>query len=163
MTRAFFIGRFQPLHRGHHHAIEAAMERYDIVLGIGSAQASGTRDNPLSADERTRVLRGCFPDIETVTIPDQHDNEAWLDLMEETVDFDVGISGNDLVRRLLRSRGYTVEDPDMRDPDRFSGTAIRERIAAGEDWRDRVPDCALDPLEDVGFAERVRSAYESDG
>ncbi len=157
MTRALFIGRFQPFHKGHLHAAETAEAAYDLTVGVGSAETSHTAHNPLTFDERERVLAACIGDVDVVPVPDQDDNEAWLDFVAETFDFDVGISGNDLVQELFRSRGWPVEEPHYLEPDRFSGTAIRERVRAREPWRDRVPDCALRVLDDVGFVDRVRA------
>lgn len=158
--RAFFIGRFQPFHRGHLHAVESAMDDYELVLGLGSAQEANTLDNPLATHERRQVLNHCAPGVPVVPVPDQQDNERWLDHVEGHVDFDVGISGNDLVQELLASRGYAVEEPDYEDPDRFEGTAIRELAIAGAEWEDRVPDCAAELLEEFGFAERLRMVHE---
>ncbi|MFB6077279.1 MAG: adenylyltransferase/cytidyltransferase family protein [Candidatus Nanohaloarchaea archaeon] len=159
---AVFIGRFQPFHRGHLHAIRRAADRYDVTVGIGSSQAAGTRNNPLSFDEREAVLSNCI-DLPIIGIPDQDDNEDWMRYIEEHVAFDLGVSGNDLVRSIFADHGHRVEEPDLLQPDRFEGTAIRQRIAAGEDWRDRVPACALSTLEEIGFAGRIRDIYDSDG
>ena len=39
MVRAFYIGRFQPYHFGHHTIIKQIAEEVDeLVVGIGSAQ-----------------------------------------------------------------------------------------------------------------------------
>ncbi len=158
--KAFFIGRFQPFHRGHMHAVQDAMDRYDLTIGIGSAQEVNTLDNPLATHERRQVLNDCVPTVPVIPVPDRFDNDAWLDHIEAQVDVDAVISGNDLVRRLFRERGYTVEEPAYREPDRFEGTTIRDLVIAGEAWQDRVPDCALPLLEEFGFAERLRMVHD---
>lgn len=161
MTTALFIGRFQPFHKGHLNAATTAAERYDLVIGIGSAQHAHTPDNPLSFAERRRVLENCLDAPTIVRLEDQDDNAAWTRMVEDTVDFDRVISGNSLVRELL-GENHPVEDPDYLQPERYSGTYIRERIAAGRDWTHLVPDCSLTVLEQVGFAERVRDVYDAD-
>ena len=52
------IGRFQPLHKGHERMIETALGYCNkVVVVIGSAQASGTKENPLTwADRYTIIL-----------------------------------------------------------------------------------------------------------
>lgn len=162
MTRALFIGRFQPLHKGHLNALTSAVERYELVVGIGSAQEQGTKDNPLSADERQQILEHCLDDPVVVRFPDQEDNDTWTDMVAETVDFDVVVSGNELVRKLLGDRGYVVEDPDYLKPEQYSGTHIRERIAAGDDWEHLIPGCSLELLQRYDFERRVQDIFAQD-
>ena len=58
MTRALFVGRFQPFHYGHLHAIEKILEECDeLVLVVGSAQMSHEHDNPFTAGERIEMIR----------------------------------------------------------------------------------------------------------
>jgi nicotinamide-nucleotide adenylyltransferase len=55
--RGFYIGRFQPYHNGHQHMVEEIIEEVDeLVLGIGSADASHTVRNPFTAGERWEHL-----------------------------------------------------------------------------------------------------------
>lgn len=156
MTRALFIGRFQPFHKGHRNAALTGKQEYDLVIGIGSAQKQGTMDNPLSFDQRKAIIQNCVDDVPIVRLEDRDSNAVWTDQVEDTVDFDVVISGNSLVRELLGDRGYTVEDPDYLQPDKYSGTEIRRRVVAGEDWQHCVPDCSLELLQEYGFVERLR-------
>ncbi|MCD4800755.1 MAG: adenylyltransferase/cytidyltransferase family protein, partial [Methanococcoides sp.] len=47
MKRAFYIGRFQPFHLGHHSVITSIAEEVDeLIIGIGSAQTSHEVNNP---------------------------------------------------------------------------------------------------------------------
>lgn len=160
MTRALFIGRFQPFHRGHLNAAETGAEQYDLTIGIGSAQKQGTMENPLSFEERKAIVTNCVPDIPVVRLEDKNSNAVWVDMVENTVDFDVVISGNSLVRRLLSDRGHTVEDPDYLKPTQYSGTEIRRRIVADEDWEHLVPDCSRNLLAQYDFTERVQTVAD---
>ena len=55
--RAFFIGRFQPFHRGHLAMVRRILETNDeIIVGIGSAQYSHTGEN---RSEERRVGKEC--------------------------------------------------------------------------------------------------------
>ena len=55
------LGRFQPLHRGHVHMIEEALELCDKVLVfIGSSQESRKPSNPFTYEEREALLRKVF-------------------------------------------------------------------------------------------------------
>ena len=54
---AIFIGRFQPLHRGHLKAIKWILKKEkEIFIIIGSFQESLTKNNPFSFQERKEMI-----------------------------------------------------------------------------------------------------------
>ena len=56
-----FIGRFQPLHRGHEYIIREALDRVEhLILFIGSANIARDPRNPFTFAEREQMLRGVF-------------------------------------------------------------------------------------------------------
>ena len=56
--RALFVGRFQPFHNGHIHAIGEILEESDeLIIVVGSAQMSHEPDNPFTAGERLEMIR----------------------------------------------------------------------------------------------------------
>ncbi|MCK4327378.1 MAG: adenylyltransferase/cytidyltransferase family protein [Candidatus Diapherotrites archaeon] len=125
--KALFVGRFQPFHDGHAHAIKAAQEKYgEVVVLIGSAQKHGTKTNPLTADERAALIRKEFPDIKIVTQDDVFNDERWVREIKEKTDFDVVVSSNDWVKRCFEKAGYEVVEPELHEPERYSGTKMRE-------------------------------------
>ena len=160
MPRALFIGRFQPFHRGHYHAVKTLQRDYDLVVGIGSAQKSHEPENPLIFEERKTIVQHCFPDLEIVRLDDRDDDDDWMDHIEDTITFDLGVSGNDHVRRIFEGRGVPIQHPDYRDPERFSGTRIRDKIRAGEKWSHLVPDCSRTKLAAYDFAARVKNSSQ---
>ncbi|MFB6220174.1 MAG: adenylyltransferase/cytidyltransferase family protein [Halolamina sp.] len=164
-TTATFLGRFQPLHEGHYRTIRRYRDEYDgFVLALGSPRKARTERNPLTADEREKIIRECFPDIELVHVPDEDRNESgyptWGRRLIDRTGADVVISGNDLVQRIVREHtDATVQQQEMHAPDRFSGTEIRRRIRVGEPWRSLVPDCCEDAVaEHVDVIRRTGSA-----
>ena len=55
--RAFYIGRFQPYHLGHQNVLESIAQEVDeIIIGIGSAQASHEPDDLFTAGERVLMM-----------------------------------------------------------------------------------------------------------
>ncbi|WP_435127349.1 adenylyltransferase/cytidyltransferase family protein [Halobaculum sp. D14] len=147
MTRAAFLGRFQPFHEGHHRAVKWTADRYDdVVVALGSPERSRTPQNPLSERERRDLLRSCHPELPVVAVPDEArgapGHRSWATRLRDLTEADVVVSGNPAVRRILRAHtDVRVVEQAMHAPDRYSGTEIRRRIRAGEPWRDLVPEC----------------------
>ncbi|MFB6072212.1 MAG: adenylyltransferase/cytidyltransferase family protein [Halobacterium sp.] len=146
---AAFPGRFQPFHVGHYRTVRRYRREYDLVVAVGSPEKSRTDRNPLTAGERERVIHACFPDLELVRVRDEDRGEAgypdWGRRLVERTGADVVLTGNETVADIVES--YTdarVEPQEMHAPDRYSGTEVRERIRAGDPWRDLVPDCCED-------------------
>ena len=154
-ARAVFVGRFQPLHRGHHRVITTVREQADtLVIALGSPAAARTPENPLSAEEREATLGDCYPDLPVVRVADEGrgraGERAWGRRLCRRTDADVVVSGNERVQRIVRDHtDAAVHEPELHAPDTFSGTAIRRRIRAGEPWRDRVPECCRERVADL--------------
>ncbi len=139
--RALFVGRFQPFHLGHQHAIREAMKRHDsVVIGIGSSQASHTKENPFSFQERKKMIEESLGrgNYEIKDIPDFGDDRKWSEHILKKIDFDVVISGNDWVRKCFAGKKQVV-GPDFLLPERYKATRIREKMAAGKEWKALVP------------------------
>lgn len=151
MKRALFIGRFQPLHKGHRHAISESSSEYDLVIGIGSANTGRTAHNPLYAHEREQIIQNCCSTCDVVQIPDFEDDDTWLNYLQNNISFDRVISGNDWVTELCKKRNISTEPPAFLQPDEYSGTRIRDAILADQPWRDCVPACSKDILDDIEF------------
>jgi cytidyltransferase-like protein len=77
------IGRFQPLHKGHEMMIESALDHCNkVVVVIGSAQASGTKENPLNWADRYTILLKRFReecDSQRLFIIPVNDREKYSD------------------------------------------------------------------------------------
>lgn len=104
----------------------------------------------MSLEERKKIIRGCFPEVEIVPKEDEPDNQEWAQNLEEKVEADVIISGNDLVQRLVKEHtSMEVVEQELYDPDIYSGTEVRRRIRSGEEWRYLVPKCAKEAIESL--------------
>ena len=59
---AVFIGRFQPLHLGHKHVIDSALERSDnVCILVGSSFVPRSYRNPWLFEERKQMILDSFP------------------------------------------------------------------------------------------------------
>ncbi|MFB6173758.1 MAG: nicotinamide-nucleotide adenylyltransferase [Halobacteriales archaeon] len=170
MTRGLYVGRFQPYHEGHAHVVETiAGEVDELILGIGSADASHTVHDPFTAGERimmiTKSLVAADLDLVTYAVPleDIDRNAVWVSHVESmSPDFDVAYSNNPLVIQLFEEAGVEVRQFEMYNRDELEGTAIRERMIAGEDWRDLVPGAVEGIIEEIGGIERLQRVSDTD-
>ncbi len=69
MTKKFdyliFIGRFQPAHNAHCEIIELALGLAErVIIMIGTSYQPRTSKNPFTAEEREKLIRSAFPDLE---------------------------------------------------------------------------------------------------
>jgi nicotinamide-nucleotide adenylyltransferase len=97
--KALFIGRFQPLHRGHITIIQNLLDQYnEVVIMIGSADKSRTIKNPWTATERIEMLRSVFVDqakLQIFSKDDEPEDDRWWDhVLQQTGQIDQVYSGN---------------------------------------------------------------------
>ncbi len=168
MRRAFYIGRFQPYHNGHHAVLtEIAKAADEIVIGVGSAQLSHELQNPFTAGERvlmiTRSLRGLGVPVYVIPIEDLRRNSLWAaHVRSMTPPFQIVHSANPLVTRLFAEAGMAVHSDAMYERDRHSGTEIRRRMLEGEAWEPLVPTPVVEVLNEIDGVGRLRQIARSD-
>src|SRR5438552_16353750 len=107
--RAFFIGRFQPFHRGHLATVKRILEsNEEIIVGIGSSQYSHTGENPFTAGERYEMIKRALRaegshNYQIGPIPDTHAHSVRVSHVTAIVPhFDNAYTNSDLVSRLAR-------------------------------------------------------------
>ncbi|WP_340819496.1 nicotinamide-nucleotide adenylyltransferase [Methanolobus sp. WCC4] len=168
MRRAFYIGRFQPFHLGHYSIInDIARDVDEVVIGIGSAQKSHEPKNPFTAGERVMMIRHALEDADVmhyaIPLEDLQRNAVWVShIISMTPPFDVVYSNNPLVVRLFEEAGITVEQPPMYQRDGYSGSEIRRRMLADENWKELVPEEVVDVIDEIDGVNRLKSVSRSD-
>ncbi len=171
MTRALFVGRFQPFHYGHLHAIEVILsECEELVLVVGSAQMSHQRDNPFTAGERIEMIRGALEEADVpckkfmiLPIGDAPAHRVWVSAVEsQTPRFDVVYSNQSLTRRLLIEAGYNVKRIELYQRGKFEASDIRNRILEGRDWSELVPPAVYRIVTEIDGENRIRDLAKSD-
>jgi nicotinamide-nucleotide adenylyltransferase len=147
--RLGFIGRFQPFHRGHMHAVEQFRDDHEIVLIIANEE-SRTGENPLSFEERREILESCL-DAEIFTQKNYPgDDERWSSEILEKTGIDGVITRNSRTREAIEeTTDLEIREQEYLNRDIYSGTEIRRRIRSGEEWRYLVPDCAVEKIEQL--------------
>jgi len=164
MKRGLFVGRFQPVHNGHLKALEFVFSSVDeVIIGIGSAQASHTLKNPFTTSERMEMLIRALDEAgferryHLIPLPDINFNAIWATYVESMVPrFDVVFTGNSLVAQLFREKGYEVIVQPMFRKDILSATEIRKRMVEGKPWEDLVPRSVAEFIREIKGCERIR-------
>lgn len=163
--RGLFVGRFQPVHNGHIKALEFVFSQVDeVIIGIGSAQASHTLKNPFTTSERMEMLIRALNEAGLtdkryylIPLPDINFNAIWATYVVSMVPrFDVVFTGNSLVAQLFREKGYEVIVQPMFRKDILSATEIRRRMIEGEPWEELVPRSVAEFIKDIKGVERIR-------
>nr|HDO80602.1 nicotinamide-nucleotide adenylyltransferase [Candidatus Bathyarchaeota archaeon] len=169
--RGLFIGRFQPFHIGHLHAVKSLLNEVDeIIIGVGSAQYSHTRKDPFKAGERILMIRLSLDEADIppsryylIPIPDVNDNRLWVSHVVSLVPpFKVVYSNNSLVKILFEEAGYEVKPVPFYEREKYCATRIREKIIKGEPWEDLVPPSVAKIIKDVNGVERIRRIVEAE-
>lgn len=157
------IGRFQPFHLGHLEVVRTiAKECDELIIGIGSAQISHTFENPFTAGERhlmiSRALRDDgIKDFFLVPIVDLNQYGVWVSHVRSMVPpFQRVYTNNALTRRLFTEAGYDVSASPMFNRAQYSGTEIRKRMLAGDEWREYVPTAVAEVIDSIEGVKRLR-------
>jgi nicotinamide-nucleotide adenylyltransferase len=169
--RALLIGRFQPFHRGHLAVVEEVRRKRpeeSLLLGVGSAQASYTFDNPFTAGERLEMIERALTEAKILgwsssPIPDIHRHDLWVAHVTSLVPkFERIYTNNPLTRLLFERSGYVVESPRLVERARFQGAFIRSTIREEKPWRSLVPESVANYLEVIGGVDRIRMLASHD-
>lgn len=131
-----FIWRFQPVHLGHISAIEQLLERGvdRVVIGLGSSNAELSQENPFSVSEREELLRKSLDlhfsnhIIDIVQLSDLPSDEEWTNVVMETIQPTLILSGNPWTRACFAHVEVEIVEPIF--DQKISATEIR--VA----WRD---------------------------
>ncbi len=170
--RGLYVGRFQPFHYGHLHAVKYILEQVEeIVIAIGSAQYSNTLRNPLSVDERYEMIvralrqeRIPLRKVFLVNIPDtESPEEDWgLIVLDRVPRIDVAYSNDPETIKDLTRVGIKVLPIPFYEREKYSATHIREQILKGDSsWKHLVPPAVFEFLKSIGIEERIRKISTS--
>ncbi|WP_462316164.1 nicotinamide-nucleotide adenylyltransferase [Methanobrevibacter sp.] len=165
-VRGILIGRMQPVHNGHMEVIKQILNEVDeIIIGIGSAQASHELKDPFTAGERIVMMSQALAekDIDPsryyiIPMQDINFNAIWASHVKMlTPPFNIVYSGNPLVKQLFGEEGYEVRQPPLYDRLHLSGSEVRRRILNDENWQELVPKASVDLINEINGVERLKN------
>jgi len=155
----------QPVHEGHLQVVKTILEEVDeVIIGIGSAQLSHTVKDPFTAGERVMMLTKSLGENNIpasryyiIPIQDIACNSVWVAHVEMlTPPFKKVYTGNPLVQRLFLETGYQVEEPPLFNRESYSGTQVRRRMLADEDWQSLLPPTVVEVIDEINGVSRLK-------
>lgn len=169
MERGLYIGRFQPLHKGHIHSLLWCMGKVDeLVVAVGSSDKSFESRNPFTAGERIEMIRKAIEEEAKdkldktilIPVPDVGTHVLWSYNMDLLVPRYTTIFTNDpFTSMLFEERGKDVVRPTMINRDRMSATEVRYRIAGDKDWQELVSSSTIELINQLKGVERIKKLY----
>ncbi len=162
--RALFIGRFQPLHLGHLHAIQKIVEKYGFVtIAVGSSNSSRSKENPFSFTQRKQMLEatlnaeGLRGKYAIIPLPDHESDSKWVASLRKRLHFELVVTGNQWVSRCLKSHAV-VQVPKYLRRAELQATHVRKLMAEGKGWQALVPKQVQQILEKTGRKENAKKS-----
>lgn len=148
MTSCVFPGRFQPFHNGHLMVIKGMVKLCNrVIIVIGSAQHSGTDDNPYSAEDRKEMIQRTLQaedlipkyDIEFREVEDMKDDEKWTEaICQACGEISTVWTGDEHTKRCFTEKGMEVKEIVLVPG--ISGEDIRAKIKDKDNsWTQQVP------------------------
>jgi nicotinamide-nucleotide adenylyltransferase len=168
--RGLLIGRFQPFHRGHLGVVQAIRKAHPdepLLLGIGSAQVSFTRENPFTASERMEMVLLALEEahvghVVPVPLLDIDRHALWVSYLTSLLPpFQRVYTRNPLTEALFHAQGFEVVPVDWVDRTTFEGARIRAAMIAGGRWSHLVPDAVARYLESIDAPARLKMLVEA--
>jgi nicotinamide-nucleotide adenylyltransferase len=170
-TRGLYVGRFQPFHLGHLEAIKRILDEVEeLVIVIGSAQYSHTKENPFTSGERLVMIRSAleeakvdFSRVWVVPVPDVHLHMMWVSAVEGyTPKFQIVYSNEPLTKRLFMEAGYKIKGIPFIERQLYSSTLVREKMLQGESWTTLVPKTISAFIAEIDGVNRLRDLNLTD-
>ncbi|MFW9966251.1 MAG: nicotinamide-nucleotide adenylyltransferase [Candidatus Thorarchaeota archaeon] len=168
--RSVFIGRFQPVHKGHVHTVKQILEKgEELVIVIGSAQYSHTPNNPFTGGERVMFMRQALIEegipldrVDIVPLADINIHPLWVAHLKSFVPyFDKAYTHNPLVTRLLKDAGIEVDETQLLERTTYSAKHIRDLILWNNpEWETLVHSVVAKLIKEHKMDERIREIGE---
>ncbi len=165
-SRALYIGRFQPFHKGHLQALNWILEREEeVIIGIGSAQFSHTLKNPFTLGERLEMIYSVirkeklYERVIAIGIPDtDNQHSIWVSLVKSfSPKFKKVYTNDPLSRQLFEENNIPTSGIPFFNRDKYKATKIREMMIKDQLWEDLVPEPVAQIIKEINGVERLKN------
>ncbi|RZK44834.1 MAG: NUDIX domain-containing protein [Hymenobacter sp.] len=150
-----FIGRFQPLHRGHQEVIERARKlSKNVLVLVGSAGVARSARNPFTWKERRQMINNIYPDVIVDCVHDHtYNDNAWiLEVQQKVENLRSLIGDNAKIGLIGHAKDHTSyylklfpdwhsENVEQVSP--LNSTAIREMLWSSQDRHEKQEWAAI--------------------
>jgi bifunctional NMN adenylyltransferase/nudix hydrolase len=165
MKSGIFIGRFQPVHQGHVHALGIAASQVEkLYILVGSANQCRSIKNPWTFQERVQMLRNKLrtaniSNYEILPLNDyRYSDSQWMSDVRATVEhYDMGVPT--LFGHMKEGNNYLTWFPDwpfksIESQYNVNATAVRQRMF---DLKD--PDMPSTVQDDYAFYQKEKVTF----
>jgi len=165
MKQGLLVGRFQPFHNGHLHAVKFALKKVDMLwIAIGSAQKSHEQKNPFTAGERLAMIKATLDANKinpkkwlAVPVNDANVHSLWVSQVDMLIPkYDVVFTNDPFSTMLFKEHGKKVMKIPFLKRKVLEGTAIRQQIANDENWKAFVPMQVTKIIEEIDGINRIK-------
>lgn len=165
MRKGIFIGRFQPIHQGHIHALGIAASQVDkLYILVGSANACRSIKNPWTYAERRDMIRSKLwsnhiSNVEIIPLNDHPYNDTqWIADVRATAEF-VGAEPPILFGHMKEGNNYLRWFPDWQFRDiesqySVNATGIRQKMFETES-----PEMPKTVMADYKYYEKEKALF----
>jgi len=164
MKTGCFCGRFNPPHNGHLALVKRSLKKVDkLVIVIGRAHESGTKENPFSGKERMLMWKNYIKEhdlknVRVMTIQKGKTTEERIQNLLGRVKFDVLFASDERIRKASNGR-FKVELIKNRIG-RLSATQVREAIASGEAWEHLTGKSVAQTIKEIDGQARIERIFK---
>ncbi len=146
------------------------LDKCPVIIAIGSSNEKRTMRNPLTANERAKMIRRVLSSegIKTtrytiIPVKDIGNDALWLAEVEKRCrrKFDLVMTGNLHTAHIFRKGGYRVIRPHFFRKKECNATHIRSLIHRGKKWEGLVPKIVLGYLSEKGLVEKIHESRNS--
>ena len=164
MTRALFIGRFQPFHNAHLLDAKKILKDADeVIIAIGSSQEKNTLENPFSYNERKRMIElalknNKIKNFKIYPVPDLYNDRKWVEYIKDNIPkFDFVYSGNQWTLKCFKKFDSKVKK--LKLVNGISSTIIRKMMVKNKNWEKLVPREIADYIVKVNGINRIKNIH----
>lgn len=168
MKRGLFIGRFQPLHKGHLNSIKYCLDKVEeLIVVIGSSDKSFEYKNPFTAGERIEIVREAICNdinkeilqkIFIIPVPDIGIHKLWTYNMDTLIPrYNIVFTNDQFTSLLFRERGIQIDHPELINREILSATEVRSRLANDKNWQELVSTTTIRIIKEIKGIERIKT------